>query len=852
MTDLEREIQSPASEHVAAEDALMEITDASQSAAHPEPVDYLTLRLHEMGMRMEDVEGMLRLDQAGNIRIWYTRLDGSPYTWDKGTLNQGDEGTDYYRTRVAPHNLTGDAPKYRQPKGSPNYPFFPGKLRKAYTDGTEIDTLVITEGEFKAIKATHHGLYTVGVGGIHNFKERDKSGNKRLFGDILRIVRKCKVKNLVMLYDADCMDYTWSAEKDGSKRLKSFANAAVSLHEAVKGGDYKEVDTYWGHIRKGIRAYHNEDTGEYGAEDPKGLDDLLSSRPGREHLILEDLQQLTHAQHYFSIHGLGKGSSRRQVYEAFGVYTVEGFYQRHAGQIEMKDFIFEGNIYSVADDGDEKGRYPTMKRSKDMARYFMVGDKHFKEDYQRDMYTGVMSRTISIFDKGAIKEILRQKQLSYDVFIKNRALFSDFINVPENDPAKYQREFFQPHNDMAYYNLYNPPVVQPDEGVWPTIESYLRHLYDNEFQNVYELMLDYLTILYRYPLQKLPILVLVSNTRETGKTTWYDFISGIFGDNAVFIDSSRANDKFNAYYISKLYLFIDELKEDKPQVLETLKSLSTAKKAIYEQKGMNGVEINCILKICIASNKETGFLPVEREENRFLVVKVPKLKVKDPNLLDKMLKEIPAFVHYLRERAITHPKKGRMWFEEGLLETDAGRKAKQANIPWNEKAVYNLMESIWDDIWEDKRILESSKDNPEFGFNQEQLLELLNKTAGRKFEPHYLKELLERMGVTTNGLPVGRYLKPDRTKPEASVSETKDPDSVFDIGRAPVHELVDPDERWTLKPHNGRAYKFALREFASKRVQALWEEARAKRIAEAPATPGAVAKPPPIEEETPF
>lgn len=55
-------------------------------------------------------------------------------------------------------------------------------------------------------------------------------------------------------------------------------------------------------------------------------------------------------------------------------------------------------------------------------------------------------------------------------------------------------------------NKYSPLTHLPEEGVWPHIEALVHHIFGDQ----YELGLDYLQILYTMPLQKLPILLLVS------------------------------------------------------------------------------------------------------------------------------------------------------------------------------------------------------------------------------------------------------------------------------------------------------------------------------------------------------
>lgn len=78
------------------------------------------------------------------------------------------------------------------------------------------------------------------------------------------------------------------------------------------------------------------------------------------------------------------------------------------------------------------------------------------------------------------------------------------------------------------YNLYEPITHQPLPGDWSAIDSLLRHIFGEH----YEYGLDYIQLLYQMPLQKLPILILVSEQRNTGKTTFLNLLKAIFQDNA--------------------------------------------------------------------------------------------------------------------------------------------------------------------------------------------------------------------------------------------------------------------------------------------------------------------------------
>ena len=78
-----------------------------------------------------------------------------------------------------------------------------------------------------------------------------------------------------------------------------------------------------------------------------------------------------------------------------------------------------------------------------------------------------------------------------------------------------------------FYNRYNPFNHEPQPGNPKLTLVFLNHVFGEQLN----LGLDYLKILLMYPMQMLPILCLVSTERNTGKTTFLNFLKAIFGDN---------------------------------------------------------------------------------------------------------------------------------------------------------------------------------------------------------------------------------------------------------------------------------------------------------------------------------
>ncbi len=247
--------------------------------------------------------------------------------------------------------------------------------------------------------------------------------------------------------------------------------------------------------------------------------------------------------------------------------------------------------------------------------------------------------------------------------------YISFANIPDNK-ATYQREF-EVHGNL-FYNLYEQLKHKPKEGAIDNTHKFLKHV----FQNMLPVIEDYLKILYENPTQKLPVICLVSKDQETGKTTFLQWLCEIFGNNAIRLGNEDFSSKFNAHWTGKLIVGIDESFIDKILIKEKIKRLATDDRINMEAKGRDIIKLDFNGKFILLSNKEDNFIQMEKEDNRFFVVKVPTLKPeeKDPDLLEKLKEEIPAYLSYLEKRDLIHPKRSRLWFEPKDYETEAMRK----------------------------------------------------------------------------------------------------------------------------------------------------------------------------------
>ena len=216
---------------------------------------------------------------------------------------------------------------------------------------------------------------------------------------------------------------------------------------------------------------------------------------------------------------------------------------------------------------------------------------------------------------------------------------------------------------------------QPQEGDFPCIRSLVEHIFGEQ----YELGMDYLQLLYLYPVQKLPILLLVSEERNTGKSTFLNFLKAVFQNNVTFNTNEDFRSQFNSDWAGKLLIMVDEVLLNRREDSERLKNLSTTLSYKVEAKGKDRDEIGFFAKFVLCSNNEHLPVIIDAGETRYWVRKIVPLQNDDTDFLQKLKAEIPTFLHFLQHRQPSTEKESRMWFNPKLLETDALRKIIRSN-----------------------------------------------------------------------------------------------------------------------------------------------------------------------------
>ena len=304
-------------------------------------------------------------------------------------------------------------------------------------------------------------------------------------------------------------------------------------------------------------------------------------------------------------------------------------------------------------------------------------------------------------------------------FLSNIAKYDGFCCVPNH--LNYKRTI------GTFLNDYEPIEVQPLQGEFPKITEFLHHIFGTQ----YEMGIDYLQLLHSQPLQRLPILMLVSKERNTGKTTFLNLLKAIFGGNMTFNTNEDFRSQFNSDWATKLIVAVDEVLLDRREDSERIKNLSTARSYKAEAKGKDRNEVEFFAKFVLCSNNETNPIFVEQGETRYWVRRIPTISGDNPDLLGEMKKELPALLWFLAQRNLSTSKESRMWFKNNLLITDALLKI----ICHNRNKAENEMLQIFSEIMEYKKV-------EQVHFCMVDIVSML-ETRGQRVEHTYIRRIMQ-------------------------------------------------------------------------------------------------------------
>ena len=623
-------------------------------------------------------------DDEDNLLILYPTIGGDVLTYDNGTKNNPESIFERKRLKV-PRTYTDVAgqpqtQKYTQPKGTRQYPFFMPGLVAKYKAGTKIPVLYLVEGELKAAAGVARGLDVVGMPSNQVPREL-VNGHWQLEGQLVALIKKCEVETLVLLHDADALTVRWEPGKDLGKRPNTFAQAVINFREAIQSLLDPDVSQL-------KRAFYLHGKRELCRKEAKGLDDMFQAFAKEEAAILEDLAKGTESTRFFQGRNVTTpnydgirtyfGVNRK------GLAPEDDFYKLYKDDIGIREFVFAGRRY--VPDGDEV-KYVAHEEAENYAR---IGADWYKWIWQ-PRAGGDLVRELAPWKVGEIAREFKK----FPQFLDECPKFDGFTVEP-NWNGEYQKTI------AGNLNLVTPLLHQPKPGDIAHTLAFLKHLFGGvgtAEQDVtgcpFTVALDWLTVAHNHPKHQLPVVMLVSKEYKTGKTTFLNWLSWIYGSNATILNNAQFAMKFNAHYATKFIIGLDEAFQDldKKAEKERLKQMVTSREMQVERKGVDLKPVPFYGKIVMTSNDDDRIMKLEDGENRWFVIKVPPLPGEDVDMGEKLRLEIPAWLHFLHHRQPHHPRKSRLWFEPEHFITEQFRIIVAAT---KNRLDYNIEEFIKD------------------------------------------------------------------------------------------------------------------------------------------------------------
>ncbi len=321
-------------------------------------------------------------------------------------------------------------------------------------------------------------------------------------------------------------------------------------------------------------------------------------------------------------------------------------------------------------------------------------------------------------------------------FLSSVPRFDGFCLVPNH--LEYKREI------ENFYNRYHPFLHPPIQGYPTKILVFLNHVFGEQLN----IGLDYLKILLMHPMQILPILCLVSTERNTGKTTFLNFLKALFGDNMTINSNEDFRSNFNAEWANKLIIGVDETFLDRKEDSERIKSLSTSRYYKVEAKGQDRQEIEFFGKFILCSNNEDNFILIDPGEIRYWIRRLPVLQQENKNLLAQLKQEIAFFIHYLIERPFTTQPVTRMWFRPEQIVTSALKRVKKYNRNKLEVEMAQILLTIVD-----------QKELREICFSLSDMQEWLQKKGFRGYDTNSIRKVLQETWELTPSENSNSYIQ---------------------------------------------------------------------------------------------
>jgi hypothetical protein len=230
------------------------------------------------------------------------------------------------------------------------------------------------------------------------------------------------------------------------------------------------------------------------------------------------------------------------------------------------------------------------------------------------------------------------------------------------------------------WNLYNPLVIHPKEGEFPTIKKLINHLYGKNAveEDQVEELYDYHTVLLKNPKQVQQARVLYSKVQGSSKSALAKLEELMFRTNYSKIRGHEFFGDFNMIWIRSLVIHMDEpyFGKNSLDVSRRIRDMVTATTMNLRKMKQDHVPVPFFGKLLFTTN-DSNFMPFERTDRRYWIRETVKhIGGDDPQFFEKLEAEVPHYLYFLLHREMKYPQRADVtfWLPESVITNTNGFK----------------------------------------------------------------------------------------------------------------------------------------------------------------------------------
>jgi hypothetical protein len=301
--------------------------------------------------------------------------------------------------------------------------------------------------------------------------------------------------------------------------------------------------------------------------------------------------------------------------------------------------------------------------------------------------------SITLMNLEAFKTWMANRQIGS---LKGEKLVDAWLSHPKR--RQYRGFTFRPggNDDDGLLDLWRGLAIEPKPGDPRPILDFIHRVICNKDDQLFKWVISWIAQAVQRPHEKPGTAIILVGQQGTGKSTFGEMLTAIFGPHAMSVHSAeRLTRPFNFHLKDKCLVVIEEA----PLLMRhanAMKDLITNPRMIVEPKGVDAFEIDNHVRIVVCTN-ELHALAASADERRYCVIRVSSVHKEDHAYFGELRHcmyngGLSAFVYFLQRYPCSKVNLRRVPRTKALLEQ------KKSSFSPVEQFVWEALQSgYWPD-----------------------------------------------------------------------------------------------------------------------------------------------------------